>query len=55
MHQEQTLSRDELKAISQEQVHQIVMQIQNLVLQIILLSFPLSRFVRQDIVQTMTA
>jgi len=29
IYQEQTLSRDELKSISQEQVHQIVMQIQN--------------------------
>ena len=29
IYQEQTLSRDELKSISQEQVHQMVMQIQN--------------------------
>lgn len=29
IYQEQTLNRDELKSISQEQVHQIVMQIQN--------------------------
>lgn len=29
IYQEQTLSRDELKTISQEQVHQMVMQIQN--------------------------